>query len=122
MNATRSPDDRRRATPRGVATALSIGLGVAVLAGLPLTGCAEWRAPTRAVGAVVEDRTIVDTIRARLAATADLDPTGIDVAASAGTVVLSGTSRTALAKSTAESIAVKVPGVRGVRNEIAVQP
>ena len=85
-------------------------------------GCADWRAPTRAVGLVVDDATLADSVRTRLAATRDLDPAGIEVRAAGGEVVLSGSTRTALAKSTAESVALKAPGVRAVRNEIWVRP
>ena len=64
----------------------------------------------------------LDRALALEAATPDLDTTGIEVRSTAATVVLSGTSRTALAKSTAESVALKTPGVQAVRNEISVLP
>lgn len=97
----------------------AVGLAVAMLAG---TGCADWRAPTRQVGAFVDDAAITESIRARLARARDLDPTGIEVSTTAGEVVLSGTSRTALAKSTAEAVALQAPGVKAVRNEVSVRP
>lgn len=97
-------------------------LVLAVAAWTSAPGCADWRAPTRSIGVVVDDATLADAIRTRLAATRDLDPTGIEVRAIAGEVVLSGTTRTALAKSTAESVALKATGVRAVRNEISVLP
>lgn len=108
-----SPDRRR------LARLLVIPLTTACTA---VVGCAEWRAPTRSVGAFLDDAAISDSIRSRLAATRDLESTGIEVRTSAGEVVLSGTSRTALAKSTAEAVALKAPGVKAVRNEIAVRP
>ena len=98
----------------------ALALVAAVAAGT--SGCAGWRDPIRSVGAVVEDRTIADTVRARLAATRDLDASGIEVRVVGGDVVLAGTSATALAKSTAESVALKVPGVTSVRNEVSVRP
>jgi osmotically-inducible protein OsmY len=109
-------------TPTTVQRLVRAILAPTVVACTVVTGCADWRAPTRSVGLVVDDAVISDSIRSRLAATRDLDSTGIQVQTSSGEVLLSGTSRTALAKSTAEAVALKAPGVKTVRNEIAVRP
>ena len=51
-----------------------------------------------------------------------VDADAIQVETAHGNVVLSGFARTPLEKSTAESIAMKVKGVKTVQNNIAVRP
>ena len=70
----------------------------------------------------VDDAAITASIRSRTADDRNLQAESIEVETRQGDVVLSGFSRTAVEKSAAESIVMKVRGVKTVRNEIAVRP
>jgi hyperosmotically inducible periplasmic protein len=82
------------------------------------TGCAE----TRRQGAHVDDESITTTVKARLVEDKTVDADAIQVETTNGNVVLSGVARTPLEKSTAESIAMKVRGVKTVQNNVALRP
>jgi osmotically-inducible protein OsmY len=82
------------------------------------TGCAE----TRGQGAHVDDDSITTTVKARLVEDKTVDAEAIQVETANGIVVLSGVARTPLEKSTAESIAMKVRGVKTVQNNVALRP
>ena len=84
-------------------------------------GCAVSGGQANGAG-FVDDAAITASIRSRIADDRNLEARSIDVETRQGDVVLSGSSRTAVEKSAAESIAMKVRGVKTVRNEIAVRP
>jgi len=104
---------------------MSVRRGVAVLAvaaGLVVAaGCADTRGD-EGRGAYVDDASITTTVKARLVEDRTVDAEAIQVETAHGNVVLSGVARTALEKSTAESIAMKVRGVKTVQNNVALRP
>ena len=61
-------------------------------------------------------------VKARLAEDKTVDADAIQVETANGNVVLSGVARTPLEKSTAESIAMKVRGVKTIQNNVALRP
>ncbi len=74
------------------------------------------------VGAYVDDAAITTTVKARMVEDRTVDAEAIKVETANGNVVLSGVARSSLEKSTAESIAMKVAGVKTVQNNVAVRP
>jgi hyperosmotically inducible periplasmic protein len=100
---------------RGV-TALAVA--AALLAG---AGCAETSGRDGS-GAYVDDSAITTMVKARLAEDKTVDADAIQVETANGNVVLSGVARTPLEKSTAESIAMKVRGVKTIQNNVALRP
>ena len=104
---------------------MSFRRGVAALAavsGLALgAGCAEMRG-NESIGGYVDDDSITTTVKARLVEDKTVDAEAIQVETAQGNVVLSGVARTPLEKSTAESIAMKVRGVKTVQNNVALRP
>ena len=101
---------------RRVAAALAVAATLVVGA-----GCAEMRG-REGVGAYVDDASITTTVKARLVEDKTVDAEAIQVETANGNVVLSGVARTSLEKSTAESIAMKVRGVKTVQNNVALRP
>jgi hyperosmotically inducible periplasmic protein len=97
---------------RGVA---AVALATALLAA---AGCAE----TRGQGAHIDDESITTAVKARLVEDKSVDAEAIQVETANGNVVLSGLARTSLEKSTAESIAMKVRGVKTIQNNVALRP
>ena len=93
---------------------------VAAVALLSVTGCAVTRGQ-ETVGAYVDDAAITTAVKARFIDNKDVDAASIKVETLNGTVMLSGFAKNALEKSTAESIARRVNGVKSVKNEIAVR-
>lgn len=71
-------------------------------------------------GQMVDDGTITAKVKAKLAASAEINPFNIDVATSQGVVSLVGRVKTAAQKAEAERIARETEGVRGVRNLLEV--
>ena len=88
---------------------------------LTATGCAVTRGQ-ETVGAYVDDTTITTQVKARFLDNKQVDGTSIHVETLNGTVMLSGFAKSGTEKSTAETIARGVNGVKSVRNEIAVRP
>jgi osmotically-inducible protein OsmY len=101
-------------------TRTAIATAIAALA-LIATGCAVTRGQ-ETVGAYVDDTAITTAVKGRYVDNKDVDATSIRVETLNGTVMLSGFAKNATEKSTAESIAWKVNGVKAVKNEIAVRP
>ena len=93
-------------------------ISAALLAG---TGCAVTRGQ-ESVGAYVDDTAITTAVKARFIDNPSVDAASIRVETLNGTVMLSGFAKNSTEKSTAESLAWKVNGVKVVRNEIAVRP
>lgn len=68
----------------------------------------------------VDDKTLAVSVKAALMASAALSATTIEVSARDGVVTLSGTTDTATRRDLAGYLALRVDGVAGVRNRIAV--
>jgi osmotically-inducible protein OsmY len=94
---------------------------VAAAALVITSGCAVSRGQ-ESVGAYVDDAAITTSVKARMVENKDVDAAAIKVQTLNGEVMLSGFARNWTEKSTAESIAMKVKGVKAVKNEIAVRP
>ena len=94
---------------------------VAAVALLTASGCAVTRGQ-ESVGAYVDDTAITAAVKGRYIDNKDVDASSIRVETLNGTVMLSGFAKNATEKSTAESIAWKVNGVKSVKNEIAIRP
>ena len=95
---------------------------LAAVAALVVTaGCAVTRGQEH-VGAYVDDATITTKVKAEMVADKNVDAGAIKVETLNGTVMLSGFAKNSLERNTAESIAMKVGGVKQVKNEIAVRP
>ena len=71
-------------------------------------------------GEMADDGTITAKVKAKLAASAEINPFNVDVATSQGVVSLMGRVKTAEQKAEAERIARETEGVRGVRNLLQV--
>ena len=85
------------------------------------SGCAVTRGQ-ETVGAYVDDAAITTSVKARYIDNKDVDASSIKVETLNGTVMLSGFAKNSTEKMTAEQIAMKVNGVKQVKNEIAVRP
>ena len=85
------------------------------------SGCAVTRGQ-ESVGAYVDDAAITTSLKARFVDNKDVDASSIKVETLNGTVMLSGFAKNSTEKVTAEQIAMKVKGVKNVKNEIAVRP
>ena len=99
----------------------SLAAIVAAVALLATTGCAVTR-DQQTPGAFVDDSVITGQIKSRMLANKDVAGTSIHVETLNGTVMLSGFAKNSLERSTAETIARDVNGVKSVKNEIAVRP
>lgn len=84
-------------------------------------GCAVTRGQ-ESVGAYVDDATITTQVKSRFVENKDVDAASIRVETLNGTVMLSGFAKSTTERTTAETIARKVNGVKLVKNEIAVRP
>ena len=102
-------------------TRTAIATAIAALALIATYGCAVTRGQ-ETVGAYVDDTAITTAVKGRYVDNKDVDASSIRVETLNGTVMLSGFAKSATEKSTAESIAWKVNGVKAVKNEIAVRP
>lgn len=101
-------------------TLLAAALSAAVLL-LTTAGCAVTRGQ-ESVGAYIDDAGITTQIKSRFIESKAVDAASIHIETLKGTVLLSGFAKNAAERSTAESIARNVNGVKAVRNEIAVRP
>lgn len=110
---TRHPLGRPLAT---LLTALTLGVGL-----LATTGCAVTR-DQQSVGAYVDDAAITTAVKARFVDNKTVDAIAISVETLNGTVMLSGFAKSSAEKTIAESLAWKVEGVKGVKNELAIRP
>jgi hyperosmotically inducible protein len=99
----------------------ALATGLAALTLLATAGCAVTRGQ-ETVGAYVDDATITTQIKSRFVGNKDVDAASIKVETLNGTVLLSGFAKNATERSTAETVARCVNGVKAVRNEIAVRP
>lgn len=94
---------------------------LAALALLAASGCAVQRGQ-ETVGAYVDDTAITTSVKARYVDNPEVDASAISVETLNGSVMLSGFAKNAAEKATAESIAMKVKGVKSVKNGITVRP
>ncbi len=97
---------------------VALACGVTLLAA---TGCAVTRGQ-ESVGAYVDDTAITTAVKARYVDNPQVDASSIKVETLNGTVMLSGFAKNTTERSTAESLAWKVKGVKQVKNEVAVRP
>ncbi|MEI8028794.1 MAG: BON domain-containing protein [Comamonadaceae bacterium] len=88
---------------------------------LTTAGCAVQRGQ-ETVGAYVDDTGITTLIKSRFVENKQVDAVSIKVETLNGTVLLSGFAKNSPERSTAETIARGVSGVKSVRNEIVVRP
>ena len=99
----------------------AIASAVTVFALITASGCAVQRGQ-ETVGAYVDDAAITTSVKARFIDNKDVDAGAIKVETLNGTVMLSGFAKSQNERSTAADIAMKVKGVKQVKNEIAVRP
>jgi len=85
------------------------------------SGCAVTRGQ-ESVGAYVDDAAITTAVKGRFVDNSNVDAASIKVETLNGTVMLSGFAKNGTERTTAESLAWKVNGVKSVKNEIAVRP
>ncbi|MDP1928041.1 MAG: BON domain-containing protein [Thiobacillus sp.] len=88
---------------------------------LGIGGCAVTRDQST-VGQFVDDSAITTQVKARFAESPVVSALAINVETLNGTVQLSGFAKSESERSTAESIARKVPNVKSVKNDIVVRP
>lgn len=102
-----------------IRTTLAAAMTAVVL--LTATGCAVTRGQ-ETVGAYVDDTTITTRVKASFVQNTFVDASSIRVETLNGTVMLSGFAKSQTEKDTAEGLARGVPGVKVVKNEIAIRP
>ena len=100
-------------------TTLAATISAIVL--LTATGCAVTRGQ-ETVGAYIDDAGITTLVKTRMIENKQVDAASIRVETLNGTVMLSGFAKNSTERSTAESIARGVNGVKMVKNEISVRP
>ena len=93
----------------------------ATIALVTASGCAVTRGQ-ESVGAYVDDAAITTSVKARYVDNNQVDASSIKVETLNGTVMLSGFAKNSTERSTAETIASSVKGVKSVKNAIAVRP
>ncbi len=94
---------------------------VAAAALVVTSGCAVTRGQESA-GAYIDDAAISTQVKAKMIEDRNVDAAAIKVDTLNGEVMLSGFAKSSLEKNTAESIAMKIKGVKSVKNQIAVRP
>ncbi len=94
---------------------------IAVIALVTASGCAVQRGQ-ETVGAYVDDAAITTSLKARYVDDKTVDAGAIKVETLNGTVMLSGFAKNSAERSVAEDIAMKVKGVKSVKNSIVVRP
>jgi len=88
---------------------------------LTTAGCAVTRGQQSA-GSYVDDTAITTAVKAKFVDDKLVDAASIGVETMKGTVMLSGFAKSSTEKAAAETLAMKVDGVKSVKNEIAVRP
>ena len=94
---------------------------IAIIALVTASGCAVTRGQ-ESMGAYVDDAAITTSVKARFVDASQVDASAIKVETLNGTVMLSGFAKDATERTTAEDIAMKVKGVKSVKNAIVVRP
>jgi hyperosmotically inducible protein len=100
---------------------LTLSATVATLTLALASGCAVTRGQ-ESVGSYVDDTAITTAVKARYVDNRDVDASSISVETLNGTVMLSGFAKNSTERAMAEALALKVGGVKSVRNEITVRP
>jgi hyperosmotically inducible protein len=100
-------------------TKLASALTVLVL--VTASGCAVTRGQ-ETTGAYIDDAAITTSVKARFVDDKAVDASSIKVETLNGTVMLSGFAKNSEEKMQAADIAMKVKGVKYVKNEISVRP
>ena len=85
------------------------------------TGCAVTR-DQETMGAYIDDSVITTTVKSRFFDDKTVDGTAVSVETLNGTVILSGFAKNTAEKRNAESIALKVKGVKSVKNDLLIRP
>jgi osmotically-inducible protein OsmY len=98
----------------------AIYISVSVIAILISTGCAVTR-DQETMGAYVDDSVITSSIKTRFFEDKTVDGSAITVETLNGTVLLSGFVKSTNQKQNAESIAIKVKGVKVVKNQLEIR-
>ena len=99
----------------------TIAAAITAAALLTASGCAVTRGQ-ESTGAYMSDAGITTTVKAKFVENKSVDASSISVETLNGTVMLSGFAKNATEKSTAESVARSVNGVKAVKNDIIVRP
>jgi osmotically-inducible protein OsmY len=99
----------------------TLAAAVAAVVMLTTAGCAVTRGQ-ETVGAYVDDTAITTAVKASFVDNKDVAASSIGVETLNGTVMLSGFAKNTTERNTAEVLAMKVNGVKMVKNEIAVRP
>ena len=99
----------------------TIAASITAAALLTASGCAVTRGQ-ETTGAYMSDAGITTTVKAKFVENKAVDASSISVETLNGTVMLSGFAKNATEKSTAESVARSVNGVKAVKNDIIVRP
>jgi osmotically-inducible protein OsmY len=86
-----------------------------------ISGCAGTRGQETTDG-YVDDAAITASVKSRMVEEKEVHADAIQVETLNGNVVLSGFARNPIERLTAESIAMKVRGVKSVQNNVALQP
>jgi len=94
---------------------------VAAAALVVTSGCAVTRGQ-ETTGAYVDDASITTSVKAKMVEDKNVDAAAIKVETLNGEVMLSGFAKNSTEKNTAENIAMKVKGVKTVKNQIVVRP
>ena len=88
---------------------------------LTTAGCAVTRGQ-ESVGAYVDDAAITTAVKAKMVENKEVDAAAIKVETLNGTVMLSGFAKNGTERMKAEDIAMKVNGVKSVKNSIVIRP
>jgi len=88
---------------------------------LVLSGCAVTRGQ-ETTGAYIDDAAISTQVKTKMIEDKNVDAAAIKVDTLNGTVMLSGFAKSTTERTSAETIARSVSGVKSVRNEISVKP
>ena len=91
------------------------------LALVATAGCAVTR-DQETVGAYIDDSVITTSVKSRFFDDKSVDASAVSVETLNGTVMLSGFAKNATEKITAGKIALKVKGVKAVKNELSIRP
>jgi osmotically-inducible protein OsmY len=108
-----------QAHPRRVRGAIVAVLATTLLA--VASGCAG-SGGKESSGSYVDDAAITAAVKSRMVEDKAVDADAIKVETLNGNVMLSGLARNQIERLTAESIAMKVRGVKSVQNQVAVPP
>ncbi|CAM5797719.1 BON domain-containing protein [Rhizobacter sp. Root404] len=99
----------------------TLASALCVFALITASGCAVTRGQ-ETVGAYVDDAAITTAVKAKFVEDKTVDAASIKVETLNGTVMLSGFAKNSAERNMAEDIAMKVKGVKSVKNSVAVRP